>query len=527
MTEGHDKNRKNIRWLLPGILLALAAVLLFFILKIAVKKEIPNNEPATENLLETKEENITVHLYQKMPDTGLYDENAEVVLPFSENDKVAVSLFWASYCPHCKDGVMQIDALAKTTNELGAEFFLINKLDGVKETEEQALSMLNEMQIKEHTLFDNNCAFYEAAGLNMIPTVLVSDEKNRIICLSEGRVPTQWQLTQMITEAQKGKAACLSEKIEAKLMDENGGIRTNYQEEGSLVPSGADVLSESQGVMMLYAALAGNEELFEELFAFVSQNRFSEGLMPWVISDKTKSQVNALVDDLRIVRGLYIAGKDVADYTDAIYTYNTDKDRLVDFYDKESGKKAKRFTLCYGDLYSLSLIKEDDKRFEAVYENTLELMQNGRISEKFPLYYSYYDYGKKRYLGERLNMAEALTTLFYLAEVGELPVEALDWLEKEMNERGCIYSAYDLEGNPAEDGFYESTAVYALTAMTALSQGREALAGKAINRMEQFRITEEENEFYGLFGNSDGTGIYSFDQGMALLAYEYFERNTE
>lgn len=519
MAGGHDKKKKNTRWLLPGILLALVAVLLFFILRIAVKKEIPDKEPTAEE--------IKVHLYQKMPDTGLYDENAEVVMPFSGNTKAAVSLFWASYCPHCKDGVMQIDSLARTTEELGAEFLLINKLDGIKETEEQAFSMLNEMQINEPTLLDRDCAFYEALGLNMIPTVLVSDEKNRVICLSEGRVPTQWQLTQMILEAKTGKAAFLSEKIEARLMGEDGGIRTNYQEEGSAVPSGADVLSESQGIMMLYAALAGNEELLEKLFTFVNQNRFPEGLMPWVISDKTASQVNALVDDLRIVRGLYIAGKDIADYADAIYAYNTDMDCLVDFYDRESGEKANRFTLCYGDLYSLSLIKENDKRFEAVYENTRELMQNGRISETFPLYYSYYDYDQERYFGERLNMAEALTTLFYLAEAGNLPVEALDWLEKEMNERGCIYSAYDLEGNPAEDGFYESTAVYALTAMTALSQGREALAGKAINRMEQFRITEEESEFYGLFGNSDGTGIYSFDQGMALLAYEYFERKTE
>ncbi|WP_294407159.1 glycoside hydrolase family 8 [uncultured Clostridium sp.] len=39
------------------------------------------------------------------------------------------------------------------------------------------------------------------------------------------------------------------------------------------------------------------------------------------------------------------------------------------------------------------------------------------------------------------------------------------------------------------------------------------------------KINDPENKYYGAFGNPDGSGIYSFDQCMALLAYAELEKN--
>ena len=45
--------------------------------------------------------------------------------------------------------------------------------------------------------------------------------------------------------------------------------------------------------------------------------------------------------------------------------------------------------------------------------------------------------------------------------------------------------------------------------------------------MEKMRINNSTSEFNGAFGNPDGTGIYSFDQCMALLTYGSLDNKVE
>lgn len=529
MKNGQEKVKKNRIWIVSIIFLAAALFLLFLMLRVLFGSETQSGKMEGKKAASESE---TVHLFQKMPDIVLTDEDGkEISLKMGED--ISVFLFWASYCPYCQEGIQKMDILAQTAESMGARFFPVDRLDGEKETKEQALHILEENQIQVKTFFDKERKAYKEIGLNMVPTLLVTDKKGRIIAMSQGSTPSKEQLQNMISEARDGKSYTCSNRLISLLMKEEGGIRTNYKTSEESIPSGEDVLSESQGILMEYAALAENEELFERLWTYAKSKMFPEGLMPWVITEKTDTKVNALVDDLRIIGAIQKAEKTDGEnrifyqqYLDGIYRYNIEEGKPVDFYDFGMGQKADRFTLCYGDLATLEQIKRTDERYEEVYENTLNLIQYGRISEKFPLYYSYYDYTKQKYEGTRLNMAEAMTTLLHLAEAGRLPDAAMDWIADEL-EKGCVYAAYDIDGSPSKDGYYESTSVYALIVMTALEQGRKDIAGKAINKMEQFRITDAENEFYGIFGNSDGTGIYSFDQGMALLAYECYERMTE
>lgn len=575
MNDGQGKASKN-RIVLSTVFLAVAMCLLLLIIRIVFSGETKGDN---EEDLKTASESKTVHLFQKIPDIVLTDEAGDKVHPeiplknltsnpsnnLTQNASqspeqmgadISVLYFWAGDCPYCQEGIRNLDMLAQTAESMGARFFSVVRLDGETETKDQALHILEEHHIQAPPLFDEDRKAYQEIGLSMVPTLLVTDHQGRIIDMAAGSTPSAKQLRNMIAEARDGKAYTFSNRLISLLMNEEGGIRTNYQEADSIssgeevvsesqsapsgeevlsesqsIPSGGDVLSESQGIFMEYAALAGNEELFERLWSYTKSRLFPEGLMPWVISAGTDTRVNALVDDLRIIGALQkaprIAGENLYQpYVDAVYQYNVEDGKPVDFYDVELGQKADRFTLCYGDLTTLDHIKKNDRRFKEVYDNTVELIQNGRISERFPLYYSYYDYTQQKYEGTRLNMAEAMTTLLHLAEAGQLPEEAMDWIEEEID-KGRVYAAYDIDGSPSADGYYESTSVYALIVMTALAEGRRDIAAKAINMMEQFRVTDAENEFYGIFGNSDGTGIYSFDQGMALLAYEEYERMTE
>lgn len=525
--EKREKKKKLA--LIAGIILLLMVFLLFLYL---FQRVFIKTEPEVTEDLQTVQ-NSKLHVYQKLPEMILEEESGSEIKLNQKLDGVSVLIYWASWCPHCIDSMSNMEDLIGDMEEAGAQVFLIDKLDGEKETKEQALELLESQNGKLETLFDVGCTAYEEIGLRMIPTTMVLNKEQRITSVLEGSVPSSSQAKAMLEEAKQGKASTMLSAIQKTLLNQEGGMNTNYTTTETAVPSGADVLSESQGIIMEFAAFTGNQPLFDQTWKYVKGQLYPEGLMPWVVTDKSSVTVNALIDDLRIISALQEAGnlwegyeEDLDSYKDAIITYNSENGKLIDFYDTQSQQKANRFTLCYGDLQLLHSLKENDRRFRKIYDSTLETIQNGVISEEFPLYYSYYDYGEDKYVGKELNMAEALTTLLHLAQVDQLPLTAMEWLETKLEE-GCIYAVYDIMGNPTENGYYESTSVYALTAMIALEEGREDLAGKAITRMEQFRVMDAENRFNGIFGETDGTGIYSFDQGMALLAYELYERKTK
>lgn len=526
MNQGNTGFQKN-RILLMGIFFLLLALLLLLLLFRVLAESGVQGIPRSSGEKERKA--APIHLFQKIPDLTLSDNEGKKIT-LKTDGKINVWYFWASDCSYCQEGILRLDELAQTAEEMGAGFFPVARLDR-GETKEQTLLILEEKRIQTHSFLDEDRKIYEELGLHMVPTLLVTDGKGRLIAMSSGSTPAKEELRKMIGEAEEGKADTFSRQVMKLLGKEDGGIRTNGQTAEEGIPAGADVLSESLGIFMEYAALSGNKELYNRLWIYARSWMFAEGFLPWVITDKSETKVNALVDDLRVLGAMQKAGEAVSEpsyrqYVEAIYRYNVEAGKPVDFYDVGTEEKASRFTLCYGDLATLKQIGETDRRYRAVYKNTLHLIRNGRISEKFPLYYSYYDYALQKYEGTRLHMAEAMTTLLHLAEVGELPEEAMEWIAEEMEE-GCVYAAYDTEGNPAADGYYESTSVYALIVMTALAEGRMDIAGEAIQKMEQFRITDGNSRFYGIFGNPDGTGMYSFDQGMALLAYESYERSTE
>lgn len=512
-----ERQKKTALKLAVVFLLAALAVLLY-LLKTVIESKNQVTEP------EEAEKEKTVHVFQKLPDMLLENEAGNEIRLNDELGEASILVYWASWCPHCTEGMQGIEALFDHVESLEANAWLIDKLDGQKETTEQALQYLQSQGIGRETLFDRDNRIYREIGLHMIPTTMIVNRDQIITGIVQGNIPGTSQAEAFLKEAKWGKTAYLAESIRKCLFQKDGALSTTFLEEGNGVPSGNDILSESQGVLLEYAALCGNQDLFDQVWEYTDSVRFREGLMPWVISEKEKTNVNALVDDLRIIGALHKAenkwggyGETYQKYVDAVMRYNMEGKNPVDCYDVETGQKSTRFTLCYGDLITL---KEMDKD---VYESTLKLIRGGKISEQFPLYYSYYDYDAKKYEGGTLNMAEALTTLLHLSEVNMLEPDSLEWLEEKLLE-GRIYAAYDVQGNPAENGYYESTAVYAIAAMIALEADREDLAGMAVTRMEEFRVMDEKSGVSGLFGQSDGRGIYSFDQGMALLAYEQLER---
>ncbi|MHB8061970.1 MAG: hypothetical protein ACYDG2_04940, partial [Ruminiclostridium sp.] len=103
-----------------------------------------------------------------------------------------------------------------------------------------------------------------------------------------------------------------------------------------------------------------------------------------------------------------------------------------------------------------------------------------------------------------------------------LQPKTVDWLRTAVEGEG-IFARYKTDGSIVDGYRYESTAVYGLVSMLARTIGDENLANKALARMETMRIFDSANILNGAFGNANGTGIYSFDQCIALLTYSKIE----
>lgn len=471
-------------------------------------------------------------IYKDISEEYFVDDDGNKV-KIGDDDSVQVIVYWASWCPFCVTGLADIKGYAEAIEEAGAELVLVDKLDGEKETKERAKAHLEKEQIEQQTLYDENCISYDKIGLNMIPTIIVVDNDGIITSFTEGITPEKNEILSMIEEAKVGKAQYLMSFIERNMTNDEGGIRTNYGKETENIPSGEDVLSESMGIMLEYAANIENKALFDKYYSYVKKNQFQEGLMPWVISDRTVTNVNAGIDDFRIVNALIMAESIWGGYIQKIDAYSqvllelmTENSYIVDCYDFENQCKSEQMTLCYADFETMSKLGEINKDWNKINQNCYHIVEEGFISADFPFYKKAFDFSKKRYDGNIYNMSETLTTLLHLAEVKEVSDASLDWIDQHIRE-SAIYGIYDESGNPVEGGRYESTAVYSLAAMIALKSGREDLARAAITRTEPFKIRDYQNQLDGGFGNLTGEGIYSFDQGMALLSYGMFEEELQ
>jgi hypothetical protein len=278
---------------------------------------------------------------------------------------------------------------------------------------------------------------------------------------------------------------------------------------------------------MDYAVKSDNKSLFEQTYNYVEKYMLKKPLAAWVITKQGPSDVNAAVDDLRIYKALSDArilwgdysNKQLSDYANAIYTYNTDNQKLVNYYDFKSKKKSTQLNLSYADFEAIQLLEKTNSNWETVYQNSLNIVNTGFISDKFPLYYSSYDYKTKIFSQQNINMAEEMETLLHLAEVGKLPQATVEWLQNAVEGNG-IFAEYSVGGDVVSGYNYESTAVYGLVSLIGDTIGNKALANDALIRMEKMCIFDTSIKLDGAFGNIDGTGIYSFDQCVALLAFE-------
>jgi peroxiredoxin len=457
-------------------------------------------------------------LGETLPVEEFQDEQGHTVSLQQYRDNYMILTYWASWCKYCKQ---QLNALSTVENLLrrygDVRYCLVDKLDGSKETKDSAQSYLTEQGITLTGWYDESLIGYNAMGMKIVPTTLFLNRKGQLALCHAGVIESEDELAAMIDYVRDGADAATLSFISEQMLSEEGGMCT----ETASNASARAVLSESQSLLMEYAAATGNKTLFTKAYSFVKKYMQEYPLAVWQYGNTQAANANALLDDLRMLKALNAMdgySKDAANLAQTIAVYNTNGNFPVDFYDFDTEQKASTFTLCYADFVALEQVENASPTVTGLTQNALTLVEGGYIGDEFPMYRNTYSYTDETYSDTSLNMAEALYTLYHLAEIGQLKASSLNWLKEQMN-GGCIWARYDIEGNVVPGSDYESPAIYALVGLIALEVGDRQLYTQAVSRMENWRTFDTASPLNGSFGDEDTDIRASYDQCMPLLLY--------
>lgn len=338
-------------------------------------------------------------------------------------------------------------------------------------------------------------------------------------------------------QTDSAEASCLS-FVEREMMSD-GGVFTNNHAGASNgnFASGHEVLSESEGLMLNYYALAGKRTDYDGILDFI-KNKLDTGT---IISYRLRENggrypVNAAVDDLRILRGLSEGSEAFSEpeysglcrqYTGRLYKTNVKNNLLLDCYDENQKSAGSLCTLCYTDLKTINMLGKNDKRWIKVEKRMSAIVQGGYLGNEFPLFRMQYLPDSDSYSSGNIQMTEALITALHLSEVGKCPHETLDWLTKELSV-AAIYAEYTDKGQTVTK--VESTSIYALCVLLGISENKPELVKAAYSKLCSFQITDKNSDLYGAFADVNTGKAYSFDNLMALNALQaqtMFEATNE
>jgi peroxiredoxin len=441
-----------------------------------------------------------------------------------------VLICFASWCSYCHEQLESAAELGNAAQKYGAKVILIDRYNTQKEKAENAVAEQQELAPDWDLLFDRDEKIYHQWGLQLIPTMIFLDS-NGYVRKCAADVQSAEDFAGYLDATVNGRTAAPEKFLKNRMTAKDGGIYTNIRN-GSDVPDGKDVLSESQGLIMLSAVYENDQQTFDMAWNYVRNHLMKNGLPPWYIqADGTPAQMDAALDDLRIWEALNLAGDKWGGYEEQkalaenIYQNLTENGKLVDYYDQENHSKAETLSLPYADISLLAGMEKEKSGFKAVSENALRTVQKGYISDSFPLYYSSYDYAAGKYSDDDLNMAEALYTLWNLSKAGQLRKESLQWLRTQV-ENGTLAARYHVDGTVVSGYAYHSTACYAIAALIAQNEQDKELYSTCTYRMEQMRVWNVSSTCYGGFGTEESSDFPSFDQLMPLLLYTFTEQNS-
>jgi len=323
----------------------------------------------------------------------------------------------------------------------------------------------------------------------------------------------------------------LSKFVDDKMLT-NKGIYTNYLNIKSTNQNNAvghEMLSESSGFWLEYLIYEHKYKQFRKFYKTTKQtfNQGSQFSYRYDPSDNKKSDVNATLDDFRIIRALQMyyeaTGNSKYRYEAAkrftmLKNNVMKKGRITDFYDVKEKKASTDSSLAYYDFLTLKYFESDTKQQRAYYQSQVKMVQRGYLGDAFPLYAASYSWDSGAYSSDDLNTSEALETILHLSEVGKVKKVTLNWLAQQVKTHK-LYNEYSINGAVINKN--QSSGSYALAAMIFANNHDEKMYRYTMKLVWDSQVTDKSSPIYGALGVEKQKQAYSFNNLLGLISSKY------
>ncbi|NLM25100.1 MAG: TlpA family protein disulfide reductase [Firmicutes bacterium] len=136
-----------------------------------------------------------------VPDFTLESITGEQISLADYRGKVVVLNFWASWCPACRQEMVDFQKLHYELAESSeAVLLMLAQIDGVRETRQSARQYLDKNDFHFNVLYDHGTVGYSIFGVPGLPTTVIIDSEGYLYDAVLGAV-TYDQVWQMIKEA--------------------------------------------------------------------------------------------------------------------------------------------------------------------------------------------------------------------------------------------------------------------------------------------------------------------------------------
>lgn len=318
----------------------------------------------------------------------------------------------------------------------------------------------------------------------------------------------------------------------SKKMISKRGIYTNYlniKKKNQQTAVGHEMLSESSGIWLEYLVYEGKYSEFRNFYK-MTKKTFDQGSQFSYLYDPStgkKANVNATIDDLRIIKALqmyYEATGNTKYRFEAAKRFSLlkgnviKKGRITDFYDIKLKKASTDSSLAYYDFLTLRHFESTSRKEKKYYRQQLKMVQRGYLGDAFPLYASSYSWHDGAYSDKNLNTSEVLETILHLSEVGKCKQATLNWLAKQVNEKK-LYNGYSINGGIVDKE--QSSGSYALAAMIFAQNKDKKMYERTIKIMWESQVKDKKSPIYGALGVKKQREAYSFNNLLGLLSTKY------
>src|SRR3989338_5719270 len=327
-----------------------------------------------------------------------------------------------------------------------------------------------------------------------------------------------------------------------------GGIWSNLKDTWPLEAGygvNHDLLSESAGLALMYAAYARDKALFDRYLAFVRDYlKTDDGLLIWRINlelgeEETSS---ASIDDLRVVKGLLLGYECwredgirslALQIANGVKTYNFHDWILIwgSYWDDGfvGVDNTPEKILSYIDTEAMQLLTGHDASWDPILQDNVSFLSQGLIEPGNPLnglFEDTYEGGQYQHdPNELASMIRGMHTALWLARGGrtDLAQRSLNMVKKEFNETHHISHKYHWDGSP--EGGAQDMAVYGIIARLAYALNDVSFAEAILEKMSGIQITEAGHPYYGAFTWEEDDiadqRVYIFSHLNALVVFAY------